>query len=80
MREPCDESLKSVRKGDMQLPRKNLPDRASSVKFLRLKRSWLRTLALILSEVRSHWRILSDGTVIGLCLIKQPWVLCGEQF
>lgn len=26
MREPCDESLKSVRKRDMQLPRKNLPD------------------------------------------------------
>ena len=57
MREPCDESLKSVRKGDMQLPRKNLPDRASSVKFLRPKRSWLRTLALILSETGRLGRV-----------------------
>ena len=61
-------------------PVKNLPDRTSSIEFLRLKHSWLRTFAFILSEVRSHGRVLSEGTVIGLCLIKQPWVLCGEQF
>ena len=71
MREPCDESLKSVRKGDMQLPRKNLPDRASSVKFLRLKRSWLRTLALILSEVRSHWRISVDQCHKMTCFVMR---------
>ena len=48
-------------------PGKNLPDRTSSIEFLRLKHSWLRTFAFILSEVRSHWRVLSEGTIIGLC-------------
>lgn len=48
---------------------RDLPEN-SKCKIPEIERFLVRTMAFTLSEVRSHWRVLSEGTVVSLCLIK----------
>ena len=54
----------------MPLPREEPSRQNSKCKIPKMTTFLVSTLAFTLSEVRSHWRVLNERTVIDLCLIK----------